>query len=49
MGGKLCRNLENWALDICFVFRGERSSSNDIVIIALDDESLNKMDKPLMF
>ena len=40
-GWQIVRNLENWALDICFVVRGERTGSTEIVIIALGQYCLS--------
>ena len=48
---KVVRNLENWALDDCYVLRGERTNSGDanLRIIAIDDNTLAALDKPLMY
>lgn len=48
-GTPLIRALENWALDECFVFRGGRASSANVIIVALDETSLQELGKPLMF
>lgn len=45
----LVRGAEDWALDTCFLVRGERSTTAPIVIIGLDEDSLQEVDKPLMF
>ena len=48
-GTPLVRALENWALDECFVLRGRRPSSANVIIVALDEASLQELGKPLMF
>lgn len=45
----LVRGLENWALDACIVFRGQRSSDANVVIVAIDDDSLETLGKPPVF
>ena len=42
------RQLENWALDSCFVVRQGRPAPASIVIIEIDDESLRQNQKPLL-
>src|SRR5262249_22679582 len=43
------RGLENWMLDGCFDFRGTRPSAARVLIVGLDDVSLNELRKPLCF
>lgn len=45
----ILQSMENWALDNCFVFRGRRPTAAKVVIVAIDDESLDKLGKPLAF
>ncbi len=48
-GTPLIRALENWALDGCFVLRGTRPSTANVIIVAMDEASLQEIQKPLMF
>ena len=48
-GFRVVRNLENWSLDICHLLRAQHSGPTKIVIIAIDDKSLESHHKPLMF
>jgi adenylate cyclase len=48
-GTPLFRGLENWACDSCFALRGRRASTANVIIVALDEPSLQEIDKPLMF
>jgi adenylate cyclase len=48
-GTRVVRGLENWTLDRWFVLRGERSGPTELVIIALDDATLENQEKPLIF
>lgn len=48
-GTPIVRNLDNRELDGCFVFRGSRASAANVVIVTVDDESLQELDKPLLF
>ena len=43
------RGLEEWALDYCFACRGPRPSPARarIILIGLDDASLDRLDKPM--
>ncbi len=43
------RGLEDWALDNCFLVRGRRPSTAKIVIVALDEPSIEALDKPLVY
>ena len=43
------RGAENWALDNCFVLRGKRQSSAEVVVVGIDEDSLRKLKKPLTF
>ncbi len=45
----IVRSMENWALDNCFVFREKRPTNAKIVILAIDDVSLDRLGKPLAF
>jgi len=45
----LFRGLEDWMLDGCFVSRGLRETRANIVIIGLDEESLQNLRKPVAF
>jgi adenylate cyclase len=45
----LMRALENREFDGCFVHRGNRASSTNVVIVAMDEASLDDLDKPLLF
>jgi adenylate cyclase len=42
----LARGLENWALDGAFQWRGTRPTSANVVIIGLDERSLDELRKP---
>jgi adenylate cyclase len=45
------RGLEEWALDGCFVYRGQRPSTarEKIILIGLDDRSLAELGRPLVY
>jgi adenylate cyclase len=43
------RGLEEWMLDGCFYFRGPRPTQAKVVLIALDDDSIDELNKPLTF
>lgn len=45
----LIQSAERWAADASFWYRGQRTSSTRVVIVTLDDASLSKLDKPLLF
>lgn len=45
----LLLNLENWFQDGCFAFRGKRYSPANILLVGLDDESLDSLKKPLVY
>ena len=45
----LVKSLENWMLDGSFIIRGERSTKAPITIVAIDDESITRLEKPLSF
>lgn len=45
----LVRGLEDWALDASHLFRGRRASSANVVIVAIDDASLQTLGKPPVF
>jgi adenylate cyclase len=40
--------LENWMLDGSFAYRGARPSRADVVLVGLDDDSLDELRKPLV-
>jgi len=48
-GASWVRDLEHQAYDNCLGFRGPRASTAKVVIVALDEASLEKIAKPLMF
>lgn len=43
------RGTENWALDNCFVLRGQRKSAAEVVVVGIDEDSLRDIKKPLAF
>lgn len=43
------RGAENWALDNCFVLRGKRHTSANVVVVGIDEDSLRELKKPLAF
>jgi adenylate cyclase len=43
------RGLEEWMLDGCFSFRGARPTQGKVLIIGLDDASLEELRRPLVF
>src|ERR1700722_18432824 len=43
------RGLEDWMLDEGFTYRGNRPSQARIVLIGLDEHSLDKLGKPVVF
>ena len=43
------RGAENWALDNCFVLRGKRSTTANVVVVGIDEDSLRELKKPLAF
>jgi CHASE2 domain-containing sensor protein len=45
----MVRGLEDWLLDGSFVLRGKRASSSRVVLIDVDDKSLDKLGKPLLY
>ena len=45
----MLRVLEDREFDGCFAFRGTRETAANVIIVALDDDSLREIDKPLMF
>jgi adenylate cyclase len=46
---ELVHGLENWALDGCFAYRGARETRTKVVLVGLDDESLDELGKPLAY
>ena len=40
------RGAENWALDNCFLYRGPRPTNANVVVIGIDEESLQRLDRP---
>jgi hypothetical protein len=42
----LFRGMEDWLLDGSFAMRGQRATSARIVLIAIDDASLDELKKP---
>lgn len=45
----LMRGIDEWLFDGCFHARGTRSTSAKIVLVGLDDESLEQLGKPAAF
>jgi adenylate cyclase len=45
----LIRGLENWMLDGCFQWRGPRPTQANVVIIGLDEPSLDALEKPQLY
>lgn len=48
-GTVLMRNVENWLSDASFSFRGCRASAANVIIVDVDEASLEALNKPLMF
>lgn len=46
---EMVRWLENWWFDTCFVLRGSRPTTTKVVIVGIDDQSLQELGKPLAF
>jgi class 3 adenylate cyclase/CHASE2 domain-containing sensor protein len=45
----MIRGLEDWLLDGCFAQRGRRASSAPVLLVNLDDASLDRLRKPAVF
>jgi adenylate cyclase len=45
----MVRGLEDWLLDGSFVIRAKRPSSTKILLVDIDDQSLDKLKKPLLY
>src|SRR5262249_31458723 len=45
----MMRGLEDWLLDGIFDLRGKRATSAPILLVNIDDESLNRLKKPAVF
>ena len=45
----MMRGLEDWLLDGCFVLRGHRATAAPILLIDIDDASLERLKKPAAF
>lgn len=43
------RGLEDWMLDSCFSHRGVRPTKGHIIIVGIDEQSLEELGKPLAF
>ena len=43
------RSLDDWFTDACFVIRGKRATAANVVIIAIDDTSLDHWKRPLTY
>jgi adenylate cyclase len=41
--------LEEWMFDGCFYFRGDRTTKAKVVIVALDESSLDAINEPLVY
>lgn len=48
-GTSFIRTLDNREFDGCFAFRGPRVSAANVIIVAMDEASLQEIDKPLLF
>ena len=45
----MMRGLEDWLLDGTFVLRGKRATAAQVLLIDIDDQSLDQLKKPLLF
>jgi adenylate cyclase len=45
----LMRGLEDWLLDGSFVLRGKRATSSRVLLVNVDDASLDELKKPLLY
>src|SRR5271163_1800827 len=45
----MMRGLEDWLLDGSFVLRGKRASSSRVLLVDIDDASLEQAKKPLLY
>src|SRR3954447_2487588 len=45
----LLRGAEDWMLDACFFYRGSRPTQANIVLIGLDEPSLDELGKPYVY
>src|SRR5205807_10255525 len=43
------RGVEDWMLDGCFFWRGSRPASANVVLVELDEPSLDDLKKPLAY
>jgi CHASE2 domain-containing sensor protein len=43
------RGLEDWRLDPSFVIRGKRATSSKVVLVNVDDASLDQLKKPVLY
>jgi adenylate cyclase len=41
--------LEDWMFDSCFFWRGARATATRVVVVGLDDVSIDMLEKPLMY
>jgi CHASE2 domain-containing sensor protein len=45
----MMRGLEDWLLDGSFVLRGKRATATKVLLVDIDDQSLDQLKKPLLF
>jgi len=45
----MMRGIEDWLLDGSFVLRGKRASSTQVLLVNIDDASLDRLKKPLLY
>ena len=45
----MMRGLEDWLLDGTFVLRGKRATATKVLLVDIDDQSLDQLKKPLLF
>ena len=45
----MMRGLEDWLLDGSFVLRGTRATAAKVLLVDIDDQSLDQLKKPLLF
>ncbi len=43
------RSLDDWFTDACFAIRGKRGTGANVVIVAIDDQSLDQWKRPLPY
>ncbi len=45
----MVRGIEDWLLDGCFTLRGKRPTTTRVLLIDIDDRSLDQLKKPMVF